>query len=318
MANPFSLEFWTVHELMGLLDFVNPLVKQFRMARDRFGSNPTKRIRLKLIGSREKDGRQYNLPTTSEVAALIIGDIDGSDSRDIVLETQSRQLQRINELHPQYIALQYPLLFPYAEDGFRVDILHRGVEDPESNGRIRLTMREFFAYRIQQRTNEVSLILRSRKLFQQFLVDSYTMVENERLNYIRFNQTSLRVAPFRNLADAAEDGIEDASMMGNRIIIPSSFTGGTRYMQQNYLDAMTLVKWFGYPDLFLTLTCNPKWPEVIRFVEAENLKPEDRPDILTRIFKIKLDSLINRLKDENFLGGVAGGITLICDYSFTS
>ncbi|KAL7598010.1 hypothetical protein Lser_V15G21304 [Lactuca serriola] len=124
------------------------------------------------------------------------------------------------------------------------------------------------------------------------------MVENERLSYIRFNQPTLRVAPYRNLAQAAEDGIEDASLIGNRIIIPSSFTGGSRYMQQNYLDAMTLVKWFGYPDLFLTLTCNPKWPEVIRFVEAENLKPEDRPDILTRIFKIKLDSLISQLKDK--------------------
>nr|KAJ0203608.1 hypothetical protein LSAT_V11C500262970 [Lactuca sativa] len=109
------------------------------------------------------------------------------------------------------------------------------------------------------RTNEISLILRSRKLFQQFLVDSYTM-------------PTLRVAPYRNLAQAAKDGIEDASLMGNRIIIPSSFTDGSRYMQPEYLDAMTLVKRFGYPNLFLTLTCNPKWPEVIRFVEAENLK----------------------------------------------
>ncbi|KAL7616464.1 hypothetical protein Lser_V15G00051 [Lactuca serriola] len=311
MANPFSLEFWTIHELMGLLDFINPLVKQFRMARDCFGSNPTERIRLRLIGSRENDGRQYNLPTTNEVAALIIGDIDGYGSRDIVLETQSRHLQRINELHPQYLALQYPLLFPYAEDGFRVDILHRGVEDLESDGRIRLTMREFFAYRIKQRTDEISLILRSRKLFQQFLIASYTMVENERLSYISFNQPTLSVAPYRNLAQAAEDGIEDASLMGNRIIIPSSFTGGSRYMQQNYLDTMTLVKWFGYPDLFLTLKCNPKWPEVIRFVEAENLKPEDRPDILTRIFKIKLDSLISQLKDEKTLGEVAGVVYTI-------
>ncbi|KAL7616294.1 hypothetical protein Lser_V15G01846 [Lactuca serriola] len=86
MGNPFSLEFLDVHELMSLLDFINPLVKQFRMARDRFGSNPTERIRLKLIRTRERDGRQYNLPTTSEVVALIVGDIDGSDSRDIVLK----------------------------------------------------------------------------------------------------------------------------------------------------------------------------------------------------------------------------------------
>lgn len=34
------------------------------------------------------------------------------------------------------------------------------------------------------------------------------------------------------------------------------------------------------------------------------LKPEDRPDILTRVFKIKLDHLINDIKDKNILGRV--------------
>ena len=33
-------------------------------------------------------------------------------------------------------------------------------------------------------------------------------------------------------------------------------------MQQNYLDAMTIVKTFGKPDLFITMTANPKWPEI--------------------------------------------------------
>nr|KAJ0217945.1 hypothetical protein LSAT_V11C300102560 [Lactuca sativa] len=89
MENTFSMEFLSLHELIGLLDFINPLVKQFRMACDRFRSNPTEHIRLKLIRTREKDGRHYNLLTTSEVVALIVGDIDGFDSRDIVLETQS-------------------------------------------------------------------------------------------------------------------------------------------------------------------------------------------------------------------------------------
>nr|KAJ0184840.1 hypothetical protein LSAT_V11C900483170 [Lactuca sativa] len=183
------------------------------MARDRFGSNLAERVRLKLIGTIEKDGRQYNLSTTSEVAALIISDIDGFDSRDIFLEIKSQHLQHINEFHPQYLLLQYPLLFPYDEHGFRLDILHRGVEEPDSKGRIKLTMREFFSYRIQQRANEISLILCSRKPFQHFLVDSYTMVENDRLNYIRFNQPTLRVVLYGNLAEATQEGIEDASMM---------------------------------------------------------------------------------------------------------
>lgn len=312
MSNPDSLEFWTVNEIKGLLDIINPLVKQFRMARDRFGSNPDDNIRLKLVGKRDKDGRQYNLPTTSEVAALVIGDIDGSDDvRDIILETQTKKLQRISELHPQYLALQYPLLFPYAEDGYRPGILHRGISDPNSKGRIRLTMREFFSYRIQQRINEVSLILRSRKLFHQFLVDTYTMLENERLSYVRFNQKALRVSTYGNLANAVEDGIEDISSMGKPFFLPSSFTGGERYMQQHYLDAMTICKSYGYPDLFVTLTCNPKWPEVVRFVEALNLKPEDRPDILSRVFKLKLDLLISKLKDEKILGEIVGGISVL-------
>ncbi|CAH1435801.1 unnamed protein product [Lactuca virosa] len=80
---------------------------------------------LKLI--RDRDGRTYNLPTASEVAALIIGDIsDSVENRDIVVETKSGFLQRIGEFHPSYLPLQYPLLFPYGDDGYSVDILHRG------------------------------------------------------------------------------------------------------------------------------------------------------------------------------------------------
>ena len=33
------------------------------------------RLRLCLIGSQTIDGREYNLPTCSEIAAIIVGDI---------------------------------------------------------------------------------------------------------------------------------------------------------------------------------------------------------------------------------------------------
>jgi len=36
-------------------------------------------------------------------------------------------------------------------------------------------------------------ILRSRRLFQQFVVDGYTMIEFNRLSFIRNNQSKLRV-----------------------------------------------------------------------------------------------------------------------------
>ena len=38
------------------------------------------------------------------------------------------------------------------------------------------------------------------------------------------------------------------SNVGKRIILPSTYPGSPRAMQQNYLDAMSMVKKFGKPD----------------------------------------------------------------------
>lgn len=53
----------------------NPLANNFRMARYRFNNDACENVKSKLIRKRESDGRTYNLPTTSEAAALIVGDI---------------------------------------------------------------------------------------------------------------------------------------------------------------------------------------------------------------------------------------------------
>ncbi|KAF1885826.1 hypothetical protein Lal_00042699 [Lupinus albus] len=70
-------------------------------------------LKLKLTAKRNSDGRINNLPTVSEFAALIVRDIDSTSQRDIIMETQSGKLKRINELHASYLAFQYPLLFPH-------------------------------------------------------------------------------------------------------------------------------------------------------------------------------------------------------------
>ena len=56
-----------------MLDENNILVKTFRMARDRFKDSDMHNVRLRLIGSRSSDGREQNIPTCSEVAAIIVG-----------------------------------------------------------------------------------------------------------------------------------------------------------------------------------------------------------------------------------------------------
>ncbi|KAK9051315.1 hypothetical protein SSX86_027942 [Deinandra increscens subsp. villosa] len=301
-----QLELEIIQQLKHMLDSQNQLVKTYRMVRDIYEENPTVDLKLRLIGRRSQDGRKYNLPSASEVAALIIGDFeDNIEPRDIVVRTTAGSLQRISELHPSYLALQYPLLFPFGEDCYHVDILHRDVILDQANKRNKkCTMREYFCYRIQDRVNRFSLILNSRRLFQQFLVDAYTMIEAQRLWFVRNKQSTLRCTTYNQINDAQNLGDTDLSNKGQRVILPSSFTGGARYMLQNYLDAMSICKWYGYPDFFITMTCNPKWPEMTRYLADTSLRPEDKPNILSRLFKMKLDSLITDLKKNSILGRV--------------
>uniref|UniRef100_A0A803MTD1 ATP-dependent DNA helicase n=1 Tax=Chenopodium quinoa TaxID=63459 RepID=A0A803MTD1_CHEQI len=229
-----------------MFDEYNPLAQAFRVARNRFESNNQEAVKLRLIGGRETDGRTYNLPTASEVAALIIGDVGSSvGESDIIVETKSGQLQRLNELHPSYLPLQYPLLFPYGEDGYRLGIQLR---DSTSINRKRkkLTMREFFAFRIHEREDEVFTILWSRKLFQQLCVDGFTMIESERMCYIRTHQKQLRVDKYKNLKEVPRQNTNSSST-GKPMILPSSFTGCARYNAETYKDAMAICKWYISP-----------------------------------------------------------------------
>ncbi|XP_031131717.1 uncharacterized protein LOC116033103 [Ipomoea triloba] len=115
------------------------------------------------------------------------------------------------------------------------------------------------------------------------------MVKAGRLLFIRSNQKALHCEVYKGLSNALFRGDIDPSTQGKRIILPSNFTGGARYMIQNYQDAMAICRWIGYPSLFITFTC---------------LRAEDRPDIVARIFKMKLDSLIKEFKAGKLFGPV--------------
>jgi hypothetical protein len=129
-------------------------------------------LKLRLIASRTKDARRYNVPTTDEVAVLMVGDgSEAVDRRDVVLAQQAGPFQRISELHVGYMALHYPLLFPYGEDGWHPNILLNGVVadadlDEDHAGEFELqrkhcnvTMAEFYGYRLQhQNTDGITLL----------------------------------------------------------------------------------------------------------------------------------------------------------------
>ncbi|XP_071709076.1 uncharacterized protein [Rutidosis leptorrhynchoides] len=201
------------------------------------------------------------------------------------------------------MALQYPLLFPYGKTGYHEQIPYHNNTGSRQTNRGYVTMREFYCYRIQQRENEGTTLLRGGRLFQQYLVDAFTAVEEQRLKWVRAHQNDLCIDLYNNICDAVTRGDTRASSIGKRIVLPSSHTGSPRYMIQNYQDAMALCREYDNPDLFITFTSNPRWPEIdgmLCYIEGQ--KAPDRPDIVTRLFKQKLDELMRDIMKAHIFG----------------
>ncbi|KAJ0975726.1 hypothetical protein J5N97_017691 [Dioscorea zingiberensis] len=203
------------------------------------------------------------------------------------------------------MALQYPLLFPYGEDCWSNTIPYR--EDRKrQKKRDSISIREFYLYRLHERYHEAkTLLFYSGRLFQQYVVDSYAAIETERLQWVKQNQKSLRVELFRGLQDAITTGETIAGAIGKRYILPSSFYGGPRHMYQNYQDAMAICRVVGFPDFFITFTCNPNWNE-IRSSLGRNQRVEDRPDIVAHVFHIKMKQFLKNIKNQMFIKVLAG------------
>ena len=229
--------------------------------------------------SNEHRGR-YNLPTSNEEIAILIPG-QASAPRSIVVQPRATDgtgagLQLIPETHRSWDPLHYVLMFPYGTDGFHLDSQKQGTNDKS------VSAMEYYCYRFMQRDG-LNVVLRGCHLFQQYVVDACAKIEQQRLDFIRFNQSNLRSDIYSGVADAVL--ANDGDRAGRRIVLPASFTGGSRYMHRLFQDAMAIVHRYGNrkPHLFVTFTCNVQWPEIQSSL-FEGQTANDRPDIVCRVF----------------------------------
>ena len=69
------------------------------------------------------------------------------------------------------------------------------------------------------------------KLFQEYAVDAWATTEQSRLNWVKRSQREVRADTYQGLTDAvAADPTIEAHDIGQRIILPSSFSGSSRNM----------------------------------------------------------------------------------------
>ncbi|CAN1167448.1 hypothetical protein LINPERHAP2_LOCUS27248 [Linum perenne] len=233
-----------------MLDETNVLTQSFRRVRDALHQPEYENFRLRITGSRVENDRRYELPTGTDLAGLT----------------------RITSLNPLFDSLHFPLLFPHGNDGYHEMIRYSPLHADTGRKREYVTQNEYYNFRLQFRKNEGKTLVRSGKALQHFCIDAFTTIEQNCLLYIR------------GLQDALHRGDLNSQHLGNTIL-PATFTGGVRYMQQLYQDSISICQFHGNPDLFITFTYKPM--------------------LVARVFRMRLSLLREDLKKKCYFGRYA-------------
>ena len=152
---------------------------------------------------------------------------------------------------------------------------------------------------------------------------AWVSVENQKLMYQRMNQKALRADTYKNVQEATqilrqelsprEDGMfsdDNQPAAVGRKILSSSLAGSPRWYNAKFQDGMAICREFHKPDYFITMTCNPNWPE-IKAQLREGQSAQDRPDIVARVFKQKKDQLMQDLISGEALGKVVAHMHVV-------
>ena len=242
----------------------------------------------------------YALPSVQEVCALIVSPHpnDKTTSRQIQIQIENGPLKTIPSDHASFDPLCYPIFFPHGDTGWTYTI---------RKGNKGLSPRDYYRYRFHSRDTvnllQQDSILCGRQLSSQYIVDMFAKIEEYDLKYIRLNQKKLKADLYNNLQDALTEG--DENNAGRRIILPSSFKGSPRNLYQEYLDGLAIVRKYGKPSLFITMTCNPDWEEIKEALN-EGEKAWMRPDIVERVWNMKKKIFLDDIVQNKIFGEIVG------------
>ncbi|GIY81352.1 ATP-dependent DNA helicase [Caerostris darwini] len=194
--------------------------------------------------------RKFNAPVVDEVAGIMVG--DHTASRQIAIRRRNNNLQFIADII-------YCCLY------------HMTLSNTRAETNKNVNSKDYYAYRLTIKRGQDNVILRCRELCQQFMVGMYVKIARERLRYLSHNQQKLRAEEYIHLRDANANHA-DIAEIGNSAILPSSYIGSPRHMQEYIQDAMDFVRQYGRPCYFITFTCNPKWQEITSLLLQDKMQ----------------------------------------------
>ena len=256
--------------------------------------------------------RRYNAPTNLREISILTN----CEPRDLVLRKRGGGPRTISDLNPKATPLHFTLLFPLGTYGSDQYTKH-------SDGVRRVTPREFYVFHLNKRNGPGDYFLRAGRLLQEWICMAWVTDENQKLQYQRYNQQALRADSFKNVKEMTEERRQHLAPVHDRMhsddhqpqkmgrkILSSSYIGSPRWYNAQFQDAMAICRGFHKPDYFITMTCNPQWPDISSQL-GETQTPQDRPDIVARVFNERKDRLLHYLTVAHVLGRTVAHLWVI-------
>jgi hypothetical protein len=149
-----------------------------------------------------------------------------------------------------------------------------------------------------------------KMLYEEWVVDQYSKVEGQRLRWVRLNHTTFHADQYKGMVDVMQQDGANGTNFGHMVVLPTTFVGSPRHMNQLYQDSMALVRKFGKLDLFITMTCNPNWLEILHELRLGE-EANDRSDLTSRVFNMKFNAFLKDLLQNGVLGTAVADIHVV-------
>jgi hypothetical protein len=142
----------------------------------------------------------------------------------------------------------------------------------------------------------VNCFMMMSRLAQYWLIDFYSRVLDQRMSIIGKIRNRIMMGQMRQTSDDLTEHEEQNRRAAgyiddpkNESYLPSSVHGSPRHTAALAKNALILVSEFGCPHIFLTLTCNPKWPEIMSQL-LDGQTAFDRPEVTAAVIKSRAGS----------------------------
>jgi len=304
-----SLDVEVIDAITNYLYPLNPYIHEFR----RLSNEPSVNAHLDFqVTSRAAHGPVLgDRQTGIEVHAVLSTEENINEPRKLTIwKVGSGRPSNIDLFSPLMEPFQYPLLYPQGNLGWYIGLLDN------------------YGKKLSQYNYTRCLLLSDTRfshlgrLSQAWQVEMFARFEEERLRFVKLSQiksnakNAMRIGPLNELLDAQNDDLagrqiredinRDETVQGEggvkpgKIYLPSSFTGGPRYMKVHYENAMGLVSRLGAPTFFLTFTYCPTWEENKKACPHGSGRSD--PSTACRVFQLKLLELLRDLRSGAMFG----------------